>query len=107
MDDVEAPGEFLDPPSNESPYEVDDNIAMRASAAPGSALPAVVVPSAVSTTRPPRPSSRSSKAVVDLNPQLTALAVAAAKDAANSGESKITKRKSDFNSLYTVTKQKD
>ena len=40
----------------------------------------------------------------DVNPVLVALSAQAASDASGSGESKLTKRKSDFNSVYTANK---
>ena len=109
MVDDDEPGEVLRRASSgSSEDEVDGEIAAQISApasAPQSALGTTTAAEVIS--RPPRPASRNSKAVVDLNPQLTALAAATAKDAANSGETKLTKRKSDFSSLYTVTKQKE
>ena len=43
----------------------------------------------------------------DVNPVLVALSAQAASDASGSGESKLTKRKSDFNSVYTANKTRE
>ena len=83
MVDDDEPGEVLRSASSGiSEDEVDGEIAAQISASASAPQSALGTTTAAEVLRkPPRPVSRNSKAVVDLNPQLTALAAATAKDA--------------------------